>query len=198
MLSIPINFPDKLINGVLNIAKQQYVQIWFELKNFFSFFNPDVFFLIKFFILSLSFLLLIFILILIAKTGYWTEIIFDDLTAFVIGEKKSKKEKKEIWNEIEKIAKRGDKENLKIAIIKANNLLEKIINEKGIEKENFEEKLMYFLKEENILEIFKDLKKAYLFEEFIKNDKENNFSLDQAKIFLEVYRQIFRKLGYIN
>ncbi len=188
--------PNKFIDSFVNIAKYQYKSIWIDIKNFFSIFNENIIFLIKVFILAISFGLLIFILILIKKSGYWSEIIFDDFLAFIVGEKRGKKDKQEICLEIKKLSKSNDKNKIKLAIIKADNLLEKILNQEGYIEGNFEENLLDFLTEEDIKNIFNDLKKAHLFRKKIELEKENLFTIEEARTFLEVYNQVFRKLGY--
>ncbi len=198
MVNASLVSPNKFIDSFVEIASTQFKAIWLDIKNIFSFFNSDVIFIIKVFLLAFSFILLIAILILIKKTGYWTEIIFDDFTAFVAGEKKGKKDKQETWLKIEKLAKAKNKESLKLALIKADNLLEKIIKERGFEIGEFEENLADLVREENVPEIFNDIKKAHYFKQNIELDEKNEFSLEQAQTFLEVYRQLFRKLNYIK
>ena len=156
-------------------------------KIIFWFGEEENIFLLKVFFFFLDFFLFLFVLILIKKISlmYKKEAGFRE-------EKKVSKKKKQ-WREVEKLIESNKEEDLKKAIIRAEEILESVLEEKKIEGKTWEEKIRNFEKEtEKNLE---DLRKAHSFKEKLISEKDFKPPLLEMKVILSIYEHILKEIG---
>lgn len=186
---------DKIFYSFLEIVRL----FWQGAVNFYggiiNWFLVDYhFFLVKVFFGFLDFFLFIGILILVEKTGYWTDVIWDDLKVFWLGEKEAVKKKRE-WKDVQKLVESDRESDLKMAVIEADKILDSVLKEMRIEGENVFEKLKNL--DPSIISNLSDLKKAHLFRNKLIHEGSFKPSRSELKAIISIYEQALRELGYL-
>ena len=187
--NIVINFLEKW----LYLPASRFLGWLNEAVNFVT--NQDFLFVLKTVFLGISLILFVAILYLMKETGYIDEVILDDVRSFALPSRKTKKKVTKEWFRLERLMKSKDKNQLKLAIIEADKILDNILKEIGYEGDSLMERIEKL--DPSLVPSVSDLKRAHRFRNKIVHESGFDFSINEAETILSIYEQAFRKLGLI-
>ncbi len=145
--------------------------------------------------LILDFILFLGIIILIFKTSWFKEKYGIEITEYLPFKRKAKKREEREWTELLEKAKSKIGEERKLAVLEAEDLLEEILTQRGIEGKNLKEKIENLqktgkIKEEELEEF---LKAQEIISQIIHNP-DQNIGPKQAQKVLTTFQKLVLKI----
>ena len=151
--------------------------------------------LFKIVILIFSFLFLVAVILLILKTSWWRKIIWQDLYEFFTFKSYEVKKLREVWEKIVKKLETEIESESKLAIIEADEMLEKVLKEMGFKGESSGERINQLTSD--LVSNLDSLKEAHRVRNNIIHDQNFRLSLAEAKKLLEIYQKTLKDLEVI-
>lgn len=157
---------------------------------------PRIVWIIKTVFISISLVLLGFVIFLLIKSD-WIRFRYLDKWAELLKERPYgiQKEFKK-WSKINKRLETGDKADYKMAVIEADDVLKDVLKKMKYEGEFLED----ILKEvnERVLPSVEEVKKAHEIRNRVMHDPDYALTQQEAKNVLKVYQQALRELEMIS
>ena len=162
-----------------------------EFVNFISE-NLLIFQLISFFISAIFLGFSIYFIIKINLAGerlnYYREVIG--------GVNISKRRTLKIWKRIQQRLKTGKTEQLKLAILEADKILDEILKMAGYRGKNLEERLSFITVTQ--LSNIEEIKQAHKLKKRIVSEPDFTITLNEARAIIDIYEKAFQELNLIE
>ena len=156
---------------------------------------PRIVWIVKTVFISISLILMFFIVFLVVKASWFKHKYLDPYTEFFKQRPFGTKEEFKRWSKINKRIESGSKAEYKMAVIEADDALKDTLKKMKYEGEFLED----ILKKVNsrVLPSEEKVKKAHEARNKIMHDPDYDLTQEQAKNILNIYHQAFRELEMI-
>jgi len=164
------------------------------LADFINFFAENLL-IIQFISLFISALLLGLSIYFLLKTNLISER-WEHYREVIAGANISKRRTLKAWKQIQKRLKIGKTEQLKLAILEADKVLDEILKMAGYQGENLDERLSFITPAE--LSNIEEIKQAHKLRNRITSEPDFMITPSEAKIIIDIYKKAFQELNLIE
>jgi hypothetical protein len=108
----------------------------------------------------------------------------------------SKRRTLKIWKRIQQRLKTGKTEQLKLAILEADKILDEILKMAGYRGKNLEERLSFITVAQ--LSNIEEIKRAHKLKERIISEPDLTITFDEARAIIDIYKKALQELNLIE